>query len=70
MLEFIKNVFKAGTPESSKRVVAGIALLLYVAIVICNLAGIQVDEKIIYGTLSLICVSLGMTLITPGSPTK
>jgi hypothetical protein len=62
MRAFIKSLFSADGEISSKRVIAFLALLLFITEVICNLCRIPIDQNIIYATVGLICVSLGMTL--------
>ena len=62
MKEFIRSLFSADGEISSKRVIAFVALILYISIVVSHLFGVKVDQNIAYGTIGLIITSLGMTL--------
>jgi len=68
MKEFLLSLFKSDGAVSSKRVIAFIALLLFIVEVICSLCGVVIDQNILYSTIGLICTSLGMTLINTKPP--
>jgi uncharacterized membrane protein len=62
MKEFLISLFRVDGAVSSKRMIAFLAMAIFIAQNICNLCGIQVDQNLIYSTVGLVCVSLGMTM--------
>ena len=64
MMQYIKDLINADKPESSKRFIALIALVIYCTVVIYSVfTKTIIDANIIYSLVSLIIGSSVMTLI-------
>ncbi len=64
MIEYLKNLINSNKPESSKRFIALVALLMYIIVVLYGVfTKISIDSTIIYSLVSLILGSSAMTLI-------
>jgi len=64
MIEYLKNLINSNKPESSKRFIALVALLMYIIVVLYGVfTKTSIDSTIIYSLVSLILGSSAMTLI-------
>ena len=64
MLEYLKNLINADKPESSKRFIALVALVIYIIVVLYGVFfKIAIDNTIIYSLVSLILGTSAMTLV-------
>jgi len=64
MLEYLKNLINADKPESSKRFIALVALVIYIIVVLYGVFfKVAIDNVIIYSLVSLILGTSAMTLV-------
>ena len=64
MIKYLKNLIDANQPESSKRFISLVSLLVYIIVVLYGVfKKIVIDTSVIYSLVSLIIGSSAMTLI-------
>jgi len=64
MIEYLKSLINSKQPESSKRFISLVSLLMYIIIVLyAMIKHVTIDPPIIYSLISLILGSSAMTLV-------